>query len=244
MSYEVYAKTLDFLEKIAPTVIIPVAVVWLSNRLVRKQKVLDQDFEIRKMKELKQFESDHQHNISKRDYERVVHSSLVKILFQVQRLHISLSGSCVDLKCIDDAVIKFNQSLEVHQNIISENQIFVSSKTINKVYQFYSTLGELLIELRELSVQKEYGLAMVPVYDCSQNLADIIIDVQNEFARKRQDISEELNSLEVPYFKACCGQEPPLELRKQILEIRNKRQALTDIIDSLPNIEGDIHLSR
>jgi hypothetical protein len=243
MDAQVYLRTLDFLEKFAPAVVLPIMVVWLSNRMTRKQKALDQDFEIRKIKESKSFETEHQQDIMKRDHERVVHSSLIKVLFQVQRLHIALSGSCVDLKCIDEAVIKFNEGLDFHQNIISENQIFIPASTVNKLYQFYSVLADLLIELRELRDEKKFELAIVPVYECSHYLADVVIDVQNDFVRKRKDLTEELNALEVPYFRACCGQEPPEELKKQISEIRKRKQEVEQALVTIPTTESYIEIN-
>lgn len=43
--------------------------------------------------------------------------------------------------------------------------------SINLIYDFYNTIGQLKIQLQELEKQKEYSLANITVYYSAQNLA-------------------------------------------------------------------------
>jgi hypothetical protein len=242
MTEETYLRTLEFLERFGSVVILPIAIVWLTQWWTKKQKKDDQNFEISKLKETKGIESEFQLESDKKNHEKIVHSSLLKILFQVQKLHISLSGSCVDTSCIDTAINDFNQSLNQHQSIISDNQIFLSSKTTNNLYRFYSLIGELLIELREIRDKKMFELAIVSVWEYSQRLADSIIDIQDEFVQKRKDLTEKFDKLEVPYFRSCCGHEPSPELKQKIEIIRNQKLELEKHINQLPNPIEEVKL--
>jgi hypothetical protein len=172
---------------------------------------------------------------NRKKHEIVVHSSLVKILFEVQKLHISLSGSCVDFNCIDKAVTDFQNKFSEIQGQISEYQIYLSSNITNRLYKFYSLLGELLVELKELKDEKQFEIAIASVYNYSVKLATEILEIQDELVKKRQDLKENFNSLKVPYFRTCCGQEPPKEIKEAYERIRKKKMAIAEQIASLPD---------
>jgi len=81
-------------------VILSFGILWLTNRSNRKLK------EVEKNVELKYKTKD-----DLREQEKKVYSSLSKILFDVQQLHVSLSGPCVDANCIVDSLKKFDTSV-------------------------------------------------------------------------------------------------------------------------------------
>lgn len=66
-------------------VVLPLAILWLTNRHSRKMKEIEKNLELN-------FKS----KDDLREQEKKVYSSLSKILFDVQQLHVSLSGNCVD----------------------------------------------------------------------------------------------------------------------------------------------------
>ena len=237
---EIYIRTLEFLEKFGPVVILPIAILWLSQWWTKKQKKDDQDFELRKIKETKTIETEHQQTVDKVNHEKIVHSSLLKILFQVQKLHISVSGSCIDNACIDNAITDFSKSLEQYQNIISDNQLHLTSTTTNNIYRFYGLIGELLIELREIRDKKLFELAIVSVWEYSQQLADCILEIQDELVQKHKDLLDKFNKLEMPHFRDCCGLEPPPELKTKIEQIRKQKDDLAVEIQVVSNTLADI----
>src|SRR5690606_8446460 len=109
-------------------VILPLTILWMTNRQNRKLKDRDYENELKRAEFMKNLEGTTTEGIKKADHERLVHSSLVKILFDVQTLHIALSGSCVDYKCVDDAMERFRVSFAKYQEAIADNQLFLSSK--------------------------------------------------------------------------------------------------------------------
>ena len=235
MDKEILTLWFDFLKVFGPSVILPIFILWLTGRQSRRIKQLEQGFDIDKFSKTKELEQTFTSNREKRDHEKIVHSSLIKILFEVQKLHIALSGNCVDYKCLDEATANFKDSFTKYQGIISDNQIYLSSGITNLLYSFYKTLGQLMIEVQEIQQAKNYELAIVPVYDYSQQLADKIIDIQEAFISKRTDLTTEFNKIELTDFKSCCGQQPPDHLRKKYYSLKhqldNLGEGLTDKLE-------------
>lgn len=190
--------------------LLPIAILWLTNRNNRKIKELDKSID-QKFKAKDDI----------REQEKRVYSSLSKILFDVQQLHVSLSGSCIDTSCINDALKKFDSSVSKCHTDIADNMLYLSSSSINLIYDFYNTIGQLKIQLLELEKQKEYSLAHVTVYYSAQNLADILIQIQELFISQRSDLKVEFNKLQQEKMKYCCGQEPPKELKERYEKVRS-----------------------
>ena len=209
----------DFLKTFGPAVILPLVILWLTGRQNRKIKKLETQFELSKIVSTKELERKFLADSEKKEHEKIVHSSLLKILFGVQSLHIALSGNCVDFQCIEDATKKFKEAFEKYQGIISDNQIYLSSKVTNNLYRFYKALGQLMITLNEIQQKKIYDIAIVAVYDSSQILADEILNIQEAFISQRAELNAEFNKIELTDFKACCGQQPPKHLRDRYYQL-------------------------
>jgi len=158
-------------------VILPIAILWLTNRHGRKMKEIEKNLEL-------SFKS----KDDLREQEKKVYSSLSKILFDVQQLHVSLSGNCVDTSCITNALSKFDTSVSKCHDEIANNMLYLSSESINLIYSFYNQIGQLKIELQELDKRKEYKIANVTVFYTSQFLADSLIEIQELFISQRSDL--------------------------------------------------------
>ncbi len=226
----------DFLKVFGPAVILPILILWLTGRQNTKIKQLEKKFDIDKYSKTKELELMFISNQEKRDHEKIVHSSLIKVLFEVQKLHIALSGNCVDYKCLEEATKNFKDSFSKYQAIISDNQIYLSSGITNLLYAFYKILGQLMIELQDIQQEKKFEVAIVPVYDYSQKLADKIIDIQEAFISKRTDLTSKFNKIELTEFRACCGNQPPEHLRKKYYSLKQQLENLgEELTDKLEN---------
>lgn len=228
---------IEFLKTFGPAVILPIVILWLTGRQSRRIKKLEQEFDINKVAKVKELELAHGINKEKKEHEKLVHSSLIKILFEVQKLHISLSGNCVDYKCLSTAANDFKEAFTKYQSIISDNQIYLSSSITNSLYSFYKTLGQLMIEIKELQDSNNFDVAIVPVYEFSQQLADIIIEIQEKFIQNRSDLFTEFNKIELTEFRACCGQQPNENLRKKYYNLKRQIDNLGEPLDD-PLVNG------
>lgn len=189
--------------------LLPLGILFLTNRNNRKLKQIEKNLDIQyKSKE------------DLRAQEKKVYASLSKILFDVQQLHVSLSGTCVDTNCIVDALKKFDQSVSRCHDEIADNMLYLSSAAINLIYRFYSKIGELKIQLQELDKRKEYDMAHVTVYFSSQALADALLDIQELFTNQRSDLKVQFNRAQQQMMRYCCGEEPPAELKKRYEDLR------------------------
>jgi hypothetical protein len=192
-------------------VFLPLGILWLTNRNNRQLKRIEKNLELQyKTKD------------DIREQEKKVYASLSKILFDVQQLHVSLSGTCVDTSCINDALKKFDNSVSKCHTDIADNMLYLSSDSINLIYDFYNTIGKLKIQLQELEKQKEYRLANVTVYYYAQNLADTLIQIQELFISQRSDLKVEFDKLRQEKMRYCCGQEPPKELKEKYEKLRTE----------------------
>ena len=136
--------------------ILPISLVWINNRNARKIKELEKELdETYKGKEVM------------KSHERSVYASLSKILFDVQQLHVALSGTCIDKNCIENAVSKFDESMTKYHGEISSNLLYMSSNVINSIYLFYSKISDLKISLKEFNESQNFEMAHVCVYDYS-----------------------------------------------------------------------------
>ncbi len=183
-------------------VLLPFGILFLTNRHNRKLK------ETEKTLDLKYKSKD---DIGQQ--EKKVYSALSKILFDIQQLHISLSGPCADTSCIENGLKKFDASISKCHDDIADNMLYLSSDAINQLYRFYNIIGQLKIQLQELDKRKEYEMANVTVYYYSQDLADALIDVQDLFIAQRSDLKVQFDKTKQQMMRYCCGQEPPVELK-------------------------------
>jgi hypothetical protein len=188
---------------------LPFGILFLTNRNNRKLKRIEKNLDIQyKPKE------------DLRAQEKKVYASLSKILFDVQQLHVSLSGTCVDANCIVDSLKKFDQSVSRCHDEIADNMLYLSSAAINLIYRFYSKIGELKIQLQELDKRKEYDMAHVTVYFSSQVLADSLIDIQELFTNQRSDLKIQFDRAQQQMMRYCCGEEPPTEFKKRYEDLK------------------------
>jgi hypothetical protein len=185
-------------------VILPVAILWLTNRHNRKLKSIEKELDIK-----------YNSKEDLRKQEKMVYASLSKILFDVQQLHVSLSGTCIDHNCITDSVKKFDGSVSKYHEEISNNMLYLPSKAINLIYQFYAAISQLKLELNELNEKKTFDMAHVSVYYSSQTLADTLIELQEIFIKERDDLKVQFDKAQQQMMKYCCGTEPPDELKKK-----------------------------
>jgi hypothetical protein len=190
-------------------VFLPLGILWLTNRHNRKLKETEKALDVKfKSKE------------DVREQEKRVYASLSKILFDVQQLHVSLSGRCVDTNCIVDSLKKFDQSVSKCHDDIANNMLYLSSKAIDLIYNFYSLIGQLKIQLLEMDKVKEYDVAHVTVYYSSRDLATTLIDIQELFISQRSDLKVEFDKTKQEMMKYCCGQEPPKPLKDKYEKLR------------------------
>lgn len=155
-----------------------------------------------------------------RKQEKMVYASLSKILFDVQQLHVSLSGTCVDSNCIENAVNKFDSSITKYHEEISNNLLYMSSEVINLIYSFYNRIGELKLELKEMNQSKNFSLAHVSVHHYSKELATIVIDIQDLFISQRSDLRIQFDKTKQEMMKYCCGQTPPDDVIKKYHDLK------------------------
>lgn len=185
-------------------IILPIGILWLNNRNSKNLKVTEKDLE-QKYKSKDDI----------RDQEKKVYSSLSRILFNVQQLHVALSGTCIDTSCIQNGLEKFDLSLSKCHEDISNNMLYLSSDAINLVYSFYNEIGQLKTALQELDKKEEYELAHVTVYYSSQKLADLLIEVQDLFLKQKVELRLQFDKTKQEMMRYCCGEEPPHELKEK-----------------------------
>lgn len=186
------------------TLIFPLAFLYLNNRNSRKLKTLEKELELKYLAK---------NDI--RDQEKIVFSSLTKVLFDVQQLHVNLSGSCIDENCIPDAIKRFDENVNRCHAEISNNMLYLSSNAINSIYAFYNQISDLKINLKVLHEQKQFDLAHVAVYYGSQDLAGTVINIQELFVKEKKDLQIAFNKTAQENMRYCCGQEPPEEQKKR-----------------------------
>ncbi len=238
MSENLIIHAIDFIKAIGTPVVLPILILWLTNRYNRKNRVLEQNYELKKIEENKRLEEKYKSKLERKNHEVVVHSSLIKILFEVQKLHISLSGRCVDYDCIDKAINEFQSKLSEIQNDIVKFQIYLSSNMINRVYKIYNLLTALLVELKEITNDNKCDIAIVSVHKHSRLLANEIIVIHNEIVQRRDDLTNELDALDIPHFSSCCGNTPSQELIEKYEVAMNRKLEIEKELEKTPNLEN------
>lgn len=198
--------------------LLPIILVWLNNRYNLNQKDKEKEIELKySMK----------NNL--KNHEKSIYSSLSKILFDVQQLHVSLSGTCIDQKCIDNAVTKFDESITKYHEEISNNLLYMPSKVINLIYKFYGKISDLKISLKSFNDSKNYEMAHVSVYLDSTELAEILIDIQDYFIQKDEVLKKDFDKTQQQMMKYCCGSKPPKELLDEyLILLKQTKPNLTD----------------
>ena len=210
---------IDAAKFLLPAILLPLIIIWLNNRHARKLKKSEQDFELNKLTAQKSVDTKYTVDEERRVHEKEVYASVIKILFEVQKLHIDLSGNCVDYRCIDTAVSNFKLSLSKYQEKISDNQIYLTPLATNQLYGFYQKIGDLLIELKEIQDKKMFHLAIASVYFRARELAMIPIvlkklfdtpDFELQLKDDAQIEDEQFDKLvkENYNFINCCGSAP------------------------------------
>ena len=198
--------------------ILPIGLVWINNRNSRKLKELE-----------KQLDEKYKSKEVIKNQEKAIYSSLSKILFDVQQLHVELSGTCVDKNCIEQAITKFDSSITKYHEEISNNLIYMPSEIINKIYKFYGKISDLKISLKEFNEAKKFDMAHVSVYMYSTQLAEILIDIQESLIAQDEVLRKKFDKTQQQIMKYCCGKKPPQDLLdKYIALIKEAKPSITD----------------
>lgn len=207
--------------------LLPLGMIWLNNRNTRKNKELE-----------KQLDEKYSKKENIKNQERAVYSSLSKILFDVQQLHVALSGSCVDKNCIDNAVAKFDSSIIKYHEEISNNLLYMPSIIIDNIYRFYSQISDLKVSLKEFNDSKNFEMAYVSVYACSTDLADTLINIQELLIAEDIELKKNFDKAEQDMMRYCCGRKPPKkELDKYIVLLEKmKPESSKEEIERLKEI--------
>jgi len=192
-------------------VLLPLGILWMTNRHTRKLKEIE-----------KKLEQQYKSKDDIREQEKKVYASLSKILFDVQQLHVSLSGVCVDTNCIENSLQRFDLEISKCHDDIANNMLYLSSDAINLIYEFYSRIGELKIHLQELNKRQEYKIANVSVFYASRDLADTLIAIQDLFISQRSDLKVTFDKTKQEMMRNCCGQEPSKELKEKYETLKTK----------------------
>ncbi len=229
-------KTVDSIIDIAkfalPGIVLPILILWLNNRHNSKIKELEQKFELDKLEASKKLDTRYTVEDEKRIHEKDVYACLLKILFEIQKLHIELSGNCVDFKCIDTAVASFKASLTKYQEKISDNQIYLTPEATNQLYGFYQKIGNLLIELKEMQDKKKYHLAIAGVYFRAKELAMTTLMLRYSFEpQSRTEITEEKLAKEYSNFITCCGNAPSKPVIEEYKDFAPIEKSLLDKLE-------------
>jgi hypothetical protein len=175
-------------------VLLPLGILWLTNRHNRKQKESEKSLDIK-----------YNSKEDLRHQKRMIYASLSKILFDLQQLH---------------TVKRFEGSVSKYHGDISNNMLYLSSPVINLIYQFYSQINELKIELRELSLLKETDMARISVFYYSQDMADTLIEVQEVFVRERIDFKVQFDKAEQGMMKKSFGPLPAGAVKEKYEQIK------------------------
>jgi hypothetical protein len=188
--------------------LLPIGVLIITNRNSRKLKELE-----------KELEQKYQGKQEVKNQEKAVYSSLSKILFDVQQLHVGLSGNCIDKNCIDGAVTKFDSSITKYHEEISNNLLYMPSIIIDNIYKFYSKISDLKISLKEWNDSKNFEMAHVSVYSYSIELADILINIQELLVSENAVLKNNFDKAEQEMMRYCCGRKPPKEVIEKYIEL-------------------------
>ena len=188
--------------------ILPIGLVWINNRNTRKIKELE-----------KELDQKYKGKEDVKNQEKAIYSSLSKILFDVQQLHVALSGTCVDKNCIETAMSKFDISITKYHEEISNNLLYMPSNIINSIYTFYSKISDLKIALKEFNDTKNFEMAHVSVYMNSTELAEILIDIQDKLVEKNETLKKNFDKTQQQMMKYCRGRKPPKELFDKYLKL-------------------------
>ena len=197
--------------------LLPLGLLWLNNRNAHKIKELE-----------KQLDEKYSGKEDLKNQERAVYSSLSKILFDVQQLHVGLSGSCVDKNCIDNAVAKFDVSITKYHEEISNNLLYMPSVIIDRIYKFYSKISDLKVSLKEFNDSKNFEMAHVSVYAYSTELADILINLQELLLEQNEELKMNFDKAEQDMMRYCCGRKPPKDvLERYIVSLQQMKPSTT-----------------
>lgn len=198
--------------------LLPIILVWLNNKYNLKQKDKEKELELK-----------YSTKNNLKNQEKSVYSSLSKILFDVQQLHVSLSGTCIDQNCINNAVKKFDESITKYHEEISNNLLYMPSKVIDLIYKFYGKISDLKISLKSFNDTKNYQMAHVSVYLDSTELAEILIDIQDFLIQKDEILKKDFDKTKQEMMKYCCGSKPPQQLfDNYVILLRQMKPGLND----------------
>lgn len=216
------------LTTLATGLCLPTVILFLNNRQALKIKRLENELALSKIETEKKTQSKYEVDQQRRQHQNVVLSSLTKLLFEVQRLHIELSSKCDSQGCIDGALSKFNEAFGTYQATISDNQIYLSPDQINNIYGFYSSLSELLIMLNDIKDGGHYELAIVPVHQTAKRLADDIISTHKTMLEERNELTDKFDRAKFEKMRNCCGRSPSPQL---VARFESLRRAVRDLPD-------------
>lgn len=169
--------------------LLPVLILWMTNRHQREMKKLDIDLA-----------NENKEKSQMNDHEDMAYGALVRVLFDVQMLHVELSKSQCDEQCLEKAILEFQAKLKDNQLEIATHQLKLDSLLIDQIYMFYNIVSELIIHLSEIE-SIDTNMAKACVASKASDLADCMVNYQR-IVYSARGISK---LREMPNFRKCCG---------------------------------------
>jgi len=155
---------------------------------------------------------------------------LVSVINEVQQFQIRASISCVSPEKSNECIERFSAVIAKKQECIAELQLYIDTDVTEIVYRFFQNLGDMMVELRQLSEARRCDLSLVAIKSYHNKMVDDALACQEKIRQKRNDIIAKYNSLEAGAMRKCCGRTPT---PKEASDYRA-------IIDQMNNMPTDV----
>ena len=194
MSENIILQMLDTAKFVIPCVVLPLLVLWITRRAYRKNRENERRFELEKMNRNKQLGVDLYFEKMRNDHDARLYGYLLRILFDLQKVHISLSGQ-IDGRHVSRAMNNFQKKFKEYQSEIAEFQFYLSPNLTNQLYKYFGQVNEFLIEGKEIKDLKEYQLVPVSAYHYSIRLAREILETHNLLVEEKGYTNERIKAV-------------------------------------------------
>jgi len=236
-----FGQIIDLLEVIGPVLLLPIGILWLTNRHTRSlsreehERRLEAD-SANRLANVKDSDSS-----SLLDRNKRVIAAMYQLLTVLQLRHVQAQcvGTTDPSSCMGIDNSGLQEAIVDAQEIFSSEFLFIGSKMIDQIYTLLARITELMVDLVELEASdamEKASIEQVLIYEAAESCADVIAAVHESLVAeqikankgRRELLVREFSAKQIDNMRGCCGVTPSAAQRARADQFKQRAERRAD----------------
>lgn len=236
-----FGQIIDLLEVIGPTLLLPIGILWLTNRHTRSLSREEHDRRLKADSANRLATVKDSDTSTLLDRNKRVIAAMYQLLTVLQLRHVQ--AQCVSASdpttCMGIDNSGLQEAIVEAQQTFSSEFLFIGSDMIDRIYTLLARVTELMVDLVDLETSSEVQKASVEqvlIYEAAESCADIIAAVHENLVKeqvsankgRRDLLVREFSAKEIDNMRGCCGVAPSAAQRARAEKFKQRAEERAD----------------